>query len=105
MRTETRWPDFAADAATAASSSSLSVPLPAQGAVTGALNVYGITSAAFDPGSVAVATALASYGAVALFNVRVFSSAVREADSIKRAMVTRATIEQGHPDVPARVLG
>lgn len=94
MRTETRWPAFAADAATSGVLSSLSVPLPAQGSVTGALNVYGAEPDAFDADAVSVATALACYGAVSLFNVRVFSTAVREAESIKRAMVSRAVIEQ-----------
>jgi GAF domain-containing protein len=37
MRTETRWPAFAKDAADRGVLSSLSVPLPAQGSVTGAL--------------------------------------------------------------------
>jgi GAF domain-containing protein len=94
MRTETRWPAFAQDAANRGVLSSLSVPLPAQGSVTGALNVYGSTPVAFDDDAIKVATALASYGAVSLFNVRVFSSAVREAEAIKRAMTSRAVIEQ-----------
>ena len=94
MRSETRWPGFAAEAADRGVLSSLSVPLPAQGAVTGALNIYGKAVGAFDDDAVAIASALASYAAVALFNVRVFSSAVREAESIKRAMDTRAVIEQ-----------
>ena len=94
MRTETRWPGFAADAGYRNILSLLSVPLPAQGSVTGALNIYGKAAAAFDDDAAAVAAALASYAVVALLNVRVLSSAVREAEAIKRAMVTRAVIEQ-----------
>jgi GAF domain-containing protein len=94
MRTETRWPAFAADAADRGVLSSLSLPLPAQGSVTGALNIYANPPGAFDAESIAVATALAAYGAVSLFNLRVFSSAVREAESIKQAMSSRAQIEQ-----------
>jgi GAF domain-containing protein len=94
MRAETRWPAFAADAAAAGVLSSLSVPLPAQGSVTGALNVYGTTRSAFDDDAIAVATAIASYAAVSLFNVRAFTSALHEAASIKQAMEHRAVIEQ-----------
>jgi GAF domain-containing protein len=102
MRTDTRWPGFSADAARAGVLSSLSVPLPAQGSVTGALNVYGHAPAAFDQDAVAVATALASYGAVSLFNRRVYESAVHEAESIRRAMTSRALIEQSKGIVMCR---
>lgn len=94
MRTESRWPAYAPFAVEHGVLSSLSVPLPEQGAVTGAINVYAQHALAFDDVSCEIAVTLASYTAVALFNVRLFDSAKREADAIRRAMESRAVIEQ-----------
>jgi GAF domain-containing protein len=98
MRDEPRWPHFAAAAAGRGARSSLSVPLPEQGAVAGALNVYATERAAFDDSSCELAAAFASYAAVALFNLRAYSTAKSEAEAIRNAMASRAVIEQakGH---------
>jgi AmiR/NasT family two-component response regulator len=53
---------------------------------------------AFDDRSSGLAAAFASYAAIALFNLRTYSSAKHEADGIRQAMQSRAVIEQakGH---------
>jgi GAF domain-containing protein len=94
LRTETRWPAYAPAGTERGVGSSLSVPLPEQGSVTGALNVYADRPAAFDDAACRLAEALACYAAVALFNVRTYRSAVEEAAAIRRAMESRAVIEQ-----------
>ncbi|HEX2072499.1 MAG TPA: GAF and ANTAR domain-containing protein [Geodermatophilus sp.] len=64
-RTETRWPDYVQRAAERGARSSLSVPLPINEGVYGALNIYAREPNAFDQDSRSVATKFAPYVAVA----------------------------------------
>jgi GAF domain-containing protein len=73
---------------------SLSVPLPVQDAVTGALNTYAVVKDAFDDDAVELARTFASYGAVAVANAHLYTSVATLAQDMKEAMASRAVIEQ-----------
>ncbi|HEX9064917.1 MAG TPA: GAF and ANTAR domain-containing protein [Streptosporangiaceae bacterium] len=94
MAAETRWPEFARRAVTAGIRSSVSVALPLQEAVLGALNVYGTELASFDPDTIELARTFAGYAAVAIANVHLYQATATLAENMRRAMETRAVIEQ-----------
>ena len=91
---EPRWPGWAARAREAGVQSSLSIGLPIQEAVTGALNVYGGTTHAFDSSSIELAEEFAAYAAVALANAHLYESTALLARQMQEAMRSRAVIEQ-----------
>lgn len=91
---ERRWPDFAADAQSRGVGSSLSVGLPVQKAVTGALNIYALEPRAFDDDAVQLAQTFAGYAAVAMANAHLYSTTAALAEQMQQAMATRAVIEQ-----------
>jgi len=93
MAAETRWPAFARQALAAGVHSSLSVALPLQEAVLGALNIYATQPAAFDRDTTELARTFAGYAAVAIANARLYQAATL-AEDMRRAMETRAVIEQ-----------
>ncbi|GAB7193188.1 GAF and ANTAR domain-containing protein [Kineococcus sp. NUM-3379] len=94
MRTETRWPDYAATVVPRGVLSSLSVPLPVQTAVVGALNCYSRTAGAFDAGTVELGAELASHLAVAVGNAVAYTDVARLAEDMRAAMDSRAVIDQ-----------
>ena len=95
MRTETRWPDYAAKVQAEGVRSSLSVPLPYQGASIGALNNYSTEPAAFaTPESLAAALEVAEVIAVAVFNADAHAQLGDQARNMRLAMDSRAVIEQ-----------
>jgi GAF domain-containing protein len=94
MAAETRWPAFARQALAAGVHSSLSVALPLQEAVLGALNIYATQSGIFDQDAVELARTFAGYAAVAIANARLYQSTATLAEDMRRAMETRAVIEQ-----------
>jgi GAF domain-containing protein len=91
---ESRWPGYAKAAEAAGVGSSLSIPLPVQRQVTGALNFYAFEADAFDADSGALAASFASYAAVAVANAHLYESTSRLADQMVQAMESRAVIEQ-----------
>jgi GAF domain-containing protein len=91
---EQRWPDWAAGAASAGVGSSLSVGLPLEDEVSGALNVYGTDSAAFDADAIALSRTFAGYAAVALANAHLYDTTATLAQQMQAAMESRAVIEQ-----------
>ena len=93
MAAETRWPAFARQALAAGVRSSLSVALPLQEAVLGALNIYAAQPATFDRDAIELARTFAGYAAVAIANARLYQAATL-AEDMRRAMETRAVIEQ-----------
>ena len=93
-RTETRWPDYARTAWERGSGSSLSVPLPIQERVAGALNVYAREPHAFDDEARAAAQRFAPYAAVAVANMHAYLSARTMADNLQVALESRAVIDQ-----------
>jgi GAF domain-containing protein len=94
MERETRWPDYVPRAAEAGVHSSLSIGLPVQEAVRGALNIYATKPDAFDDDAVMVAQTFAAYAAVALANAHLYDTQVTLAEQMQAAMESRAVIEQ-----------
>jgi GAF domain-containing protein len=94
MRKETRWPDYAANVVRRGVLSSLSVPLPVQIDVLGALDCYARTPSAFRGGSHEVALQVAGYIGVAVANAVTYSETAQLASNLQTAMVSRAVIEQ-----------
>ena len=94
MAADTRWRDWPARAAAAGAGSSLSVGLPILENVTGALNIYGSTPAAFDDDAILLAQTFAGYAAVALANAHLYDTTASLAQHMQTAMESRAVIEQ-----------
>jgi GAF domain-containing protein len=94
MATETRWPNWTTRAAQAGAHSSLSIGLPIQESVNGALNVYGTTAGAFDEDTVQLAHTFVSYAVVALANAHLYDMTASLATNLQAAMDNRAVIEQ-----------
>ncbi|MFC4144632.1 GAF and ANTAR domain-containing protein [Micromonospora mangrovi] len=94
MAAEERWPDWATKARSVGVGSSMSIGLPIQASVVGALNVYGDVPHAFDPPTIEVAEGFAAYAAVALSNAHHYDSATTLAEQMREAMRNRAVIEQ-----------
>lgn len=93
-RADTRWPDFSRSAAERGCLSVLSAPLPLHEGVSGALNVYARSPAAFDQHSRAFVQRFASYGAVVTANMLVYESALDRAKNLEAALASRAVIDQ-----------
>jgi GAF domain-containing protein len=94
MRDEGRWPDYASHAAELGVLSSLSVPLPFQGATIGALNNYATRPAAFAEPEVALGEEVAAFVAIAVANAEAAARATDDVENMRRAMASRAVIEQ-----------
>ena len=93
-RTETRWPDYIAHVRERGVGSSLSLPLPVQTQVVGALNCYSRSPRAFTPEMVQGGLELAGHLGVAIANAVSHADALRMADDMRAAMASRAVIEQ-----------
>jgi GAF domain-containing protein len=94
MRAEERWPDYAARVAELGVLSSLSVPLPFQGATIGALNNYARRTAAFGESDLAVGEEAAAFVAIAVGNAEAAARATDDVTNMRQAMASRAVIEQ-----------
>lgn len=94
MREEARWPDYAAHVVAHGVLSSVSVPLPIQTDVIGALNCYSGKPAAFADESVAIAEELAAHVAVAVGNAVAYTDATTLVEQMRAAMNSRAVIDQ-----------
>ncbi len=95
MRTEQRWPKYAARVSAAGVRSSMSVPLPYQGNAIGALNVYSSEPGAFvSPESLNAGRDVAEAMAVAVVNAAAHHRLSEQARNMQLAMETRAVIEQ-----------
>ena len=94
MTNDDRWPDWAARAAEAGARSSLSIGLPMQEQLTGALNVYATEPKAFDDDAVLLGQTFAGYAAVALTNAHLYDAQTNLAQQMEAAMRSRAVIEQ-----------
>jgi GAF domain-containing protein len=93
MTTEERWPDYAAAVVSKGVISSLSVPLPFQGATIGALNVYAKHPDAFDETSEQIGTEVASFVAVAVANAESYATTADLAHQMQQAMASRSVID------------
>ncbi|MFL6111524.1 MAG: GAF and ANTAR domain-containing protein, partial [Catenulispora sp.] len=89
-----RYPDFARAAARHGVRHTMSIGLPVQRQTIGALNVYGTDDTPFDEAKQELATAFASYAAVAVANAGVYASTATLAANLQRALQSRAVIDQ-----------
>src|SRR3954451_18761838 len=89
-----RWPRFAAAAVEHGVRSSLSVGIPVQQSLTGALNLYSVRTTAFDENDLSLAETFAGYAAVAIANAHLYASTASLAKQMSDAMNSRAVIEQ-----------
>jgi putative methionine-R-sulfoxide reductase with GAF domain len=94
MRTEQRWPDYARHAAAQGVRSSLSVPLPFQGATIGALDTYAGRPHAFGEADIALGEEVASWLALAVGNAEAAARTEEDLAHMRKAMMSRAVIEQ-----------
>jgi len=88
------YPDFARLAHRHGITHTLSTGLPVQRRTIGALNIYGTGEGAFDDTTRELATAFASYAAVALANADLYASTANLAANLQRALDSRAVIDQ-----------
>ena len=94
MRNEQRWPDYAQHAAAHGVLSSLSVPLPFQGATIGALNTYAGRPQYLDDNDVEIAEEVAAWVGVAVGNAEAAARSMEDPNHLRTAMMSRAVIEQ-----------
>ena len=94
MRTEQRWPDYTRRAAEHGVGSSLSVPLPFQGATIGALNNYSSRPHSFTEDDLALAEEIAGWVALAVGNAEAAARTSDDLAHMQTAMSSRAVIEQ-----------
>ncbi|MGY1633506.1 GAF and ANTAR domain-containing protein [Geodermatophilus sp. SYSU D01186] len=72
----------------------MSVGLPVERRTIGALNLYGRDEGPFDETTADLATAFASYAAVAVANADVYANTVILAGNLQKALDSRAVIDQ-----------
>lgn len=94
LASESRWPAYVPRALAAGVGSSLSVPLPVDGAFVGAFNAYARSPRAFDQAAVTLAQDLAAYAAIVLNNAGLYFTAATRADQLAEALRSRAVIDQ-----------
>jgi GAF domain-containing protein len=94
MRSEQRWPDYARHAVAHGVLSSLSVPLPFQGATIGALNTYAGHPRYIDDHDVELAEEVAAWVAIAIGNAEAAARTSEDLTQLRIAMMARARIEQ-----------
>ena len=90
---ETRWPDFAHDAAAHGIASTLSIPIVARNEGLGALNLYSRQPSGFDDTSLTTMLTFAAHAAIVLANTQVYWTARELSENLNQAMQTRATID------------
>jgi GAF domain-containing protein len=90
MRTEQRWPDYARHVLACGVLSSLSVPLPFQGATIGALNTYASQPNVFDDSDIELAQEVAAWVAVAVGNAETAARTSDDLIQLRTVMLSRA---------------
>lgn len=93
MREEDRWPSYAPRVVKQGILSSLSVPLPFQGATIGALNNYSAEARSFDDESLRLATEIAAMVGIAVMNADVHAQTAESARDMSAALESRKTID------------
>jgi GAF domain-containing protein len=94
MRSEQRWPDYAVHAAGHGVLSSLSVPLPFQGATIGGLNTYARRAQVIDDTDLELAEEVAAWVAITIGNAEATARTSEDLSQMRTAMMSRACIEQ-----------
>lgn len=94
MRTEQRWPGYTTLAAERGVGSSMSIPLPFQSGVIGALNNYSTRPDAFAADDVDPGQQIAGWVAVAVGNADLATGSREELAHMRIAMSSRSVIDQ-----------
>jgi GAF domain-containing protein len=102
VRTDGRWPRFAARAVEHGVLAVLSLPLRVRGTTRGALNVYSRTEGSFDLPAVRIGELFAVPAAVTAATAQVLADSQLLAAQLARAMDSRAVIEQAKGVLMAR---
>ena len=92
--TETRWPRYLPPAREHGLASSLSLPIPVENYLFGALNLYSRTPHAFGTEAVELGDAMATHICAALSRVETIFAYRNQIEQLRRAMTSRAVIEQ-----------
>ena len=92
--TETRWPRYLPPARENGLASSLSLPIPVENYLFGALNLYSRTPEAFSAESVQLGDAMATHICAALSRAEAVFGYRNQVEQLRRAMQSRAVIEQ-----------
>jgi GAF domain-containing protein len=100
--TETRWPRYLPAARENGLASSLSLPVPVENYLVGALNLYSATTDAFDADSVRLGDTMATHVCAALSRAEAVFGYRNQAQQLRRAMESRAVIEQAKGMIMAR---
>jgi GAF domain-containing protein len=100
--TETRWPEFVPAARERGLGSSLSLPIPVEHYLVGALNLYAHTPRAFDPDTVALGDGLALHLCAALTRAETRLRAHTPMEHLQLALDSRVVIEQAKGIVMAQ---
>lgn len=93
MTTEDRWPSYAPRVVKRGVRSSLSLPLPFQGATIGALNNYSDEPNAFADTDIDLATEIAAMVGTAVMNADIHAQTSAAADQMRAALDSRKTID------------
>ena len=94
LTTETRWPEYAPRVAEELGiNSSLSAPLPFQGATIGGLNTYSSKRDSYTADDAAAAEAVAAHVAVAVMNADAHDEVRNQSQHLKRALESRKVID------------
>jgi len=96
------YPDFGRAAARRGIRHTLSMGLPVARQTIGALNIYATDDTPFDEATQELATAFASYAAVAVANAGVYATTATLAANLQRALDSRAVIDQAKGILMAR---
>jgi GAF domain-containing protein len=88
------YPDFGRIAFRHGITHTMSIGLPVERRTVGALNVYGTGDGPFDETTAELATAFASYAAVAVANAGLYASTATLAGNLQKALDSRAVIDQ-----------
>jgi GAF domain-containing protein len=102
MADETRWPHYAKRALELGARSSASLPLSSEGQVVGALNIYARKPDVLDAEVVSLAEVIAAHAALSFQVATAFFGHRDLAEQLKRAMASRAVIEQAKGIVMAQ---
>jgi GAF domain-containing protein len=100
--TETRWPRYLPPARKNGLASSLSLPIPVENYLVGALNLYSRTPAAFTAESVELGDVMAAHICAALSRAEAIFGYRNQVEQLRRAMDSRAVIEQAKGMVMAQ---
>lgn len=92
--TEMRWPRYLPPARENGLASSLSLPIPVENYLVGALNLYSRTPDAFNAESVELGDAMASHICASLSRAEAVFGYRDQVEQLRRAMQSRAVIEQ-----------